>query len=162
MSTTGPRYTSNGVAISAKAPQSAKEKWETEAEKAGLSLSEFVYRRVQEARGRAVSEADGDPNAPKNPRGLESDAVDPDGSEAGTFWCPRCGARVTRGPTGVEYGHRAGHAPDKNDGERCPRRPAVVDTDDGRVKSALSMHETLGIGRFADREDRENSEEARQ
>jgi uncharacterized Zn finger protein (UPF0148 family) len=96
---------------------------------------------------------DVDPNEPKNPNGLESDAVDPDGDEPGTFWCPECGARVTRGPTGVEYGHRAGHAPDKNDGERCSRRPAMVDTDDGRVKSALSMHETLGIGRFADASD---------
>jgi hypothetical protein len=149
-SSTVPGYTSNGVAISAKAPQSAKEAWESEAETAGLSLSEYIYRRVQEGRGRDVSGPAGDPNAPKNPRGLESDAVDPDGSEAGTFWCPRCGARVTRGPTGVEYGHRAGHAPDKNDGERCPRRPAMVDTDDGRVKSALSMHESMGIGRFAD------------
>jgi uncharacterized Zn finger protein (UPF0148 family) len=95
--------------------------------------------------------AEVDPNEPKNPNGLESDAVDPDGDEPGTFWCPSCGARVTRGPTGVEYGHRAGHEPDKNDGERCSRRPAVVDTNDGRVKSALSMHESLGIGRFADR-----------
>ena len=71
----------------------------------------------------------------------------------GELRCPDCGARVTRGPTGVEYGHRAGHEPDKNDGERCARRSAVVDTDDGRVKSALSMHESLGIGRFADASD---------
>jgi hypothetical protein len=99
-----------------------------------------------------VSEADGDPNAPKNTRGLASDAIDPDGDEAGTFWCPECGARVTRSPVdpSIEYGHRAGHDPEKNDGERCPRRPASVDTQDGRVKSALSMHETMGIGRFAD------------
>ena len=93
-----------------------------------------------------------DPNAPKNPNGLESDAVDPDGDEPGTFWCPECGARVTRSPTdpNIEYGHRAGHAPDKNDGERCSRRPAMVDTNDGRVKAALSMHESMGIGRFAE------------
>ena len=96
---------------------------------------------------------DVDPNEPKNPNGLESDAVDPDGDEPGTFWCPSCGARVTRGPTGVEYGHRAGHEPSKNNGERCVRRSAVVDTNDGRVKSALSMHESLGIGRFADASD---------
>ena len=100
-----------------------------------------------------------DPNAPKNPNGLESDAVDPDGDEPGTFWCPDCGARVTRGLTGVEYGHRAGHEPAKNNGERCVRRSAVVDTNDGRVKSALSMHESLGIGRFADSEESEESEE---
>ena len=105
---------------------------------------------------------DVDPNEPRNPNGLESDAVDPDGTEPGTYWCPDCGARVTRGLTGVEYGHRAGHEPDKNNGERCVRRSAVVDTNDGRVKSAVSMNESLGIGRFADREDRENSEEARQ
>jgi len=162
VSTTGPRYTSNGVSVSAKAPQSAKETWETEAEKAGLSLSEYIYRRVQEGRGRDVGDPDDDPNAPKNPSGLESDVVDPDGDEPGTFWCPDCGARVTRSPTNIEYGHRAGHEPDKNDGERCVRRSAVVDTNDGRVNSAVSMHESLGIGRFADREDRENSEEVRQ
>jgi len=99
-----------------------------------------------------------DPNAPKNPRGLESDAVDPDGDEPGTYWCPRCGARVTRSPTdpNIEYGHRTGHNPDK--GDRCPRRPATVDTDDGRTKAALSMHETLGIGRFAADEESEGEE----
>jgi len=98
-----------------------------------------------------ADEDEGDPNEPRNPNGLESDAVDPDGDEPGTFWCPDCGARVTRGPTGVEYGHRAGHEPDKNNGERCVRRSAVVDTNDGRTKAALSMHESIGIGRFADR-----------
>ena len=99
----------------------------------------------------------GDLNAPRNARGLTSDAIDPDGDEPGTYWCPDCGARVTRSPIdpNIEYGHRAGHAPDKNGGERCPRRPATVDTQDGRVKSALSMHESMGIGRFADREDSE-------
>jgi hypothetical protein len=156
-SSTVPGYTSNGVSISAKAPPSAKEAWEAEAKKAGLSLSEYIYRRVQEGRGRDVGDPAGDLNAPKNPKGLTSDAVDPDGTEAGEFWCPDCGARVTRSPVdpNIEYGHRAGHAPDTNDGERCPRRPAAVDTDDGRVKSALSMHESMGIGRFADREERE-------
>jgi hypothetical protein len=102
----------------------------------------------------------GDLNAPRNARGLTSDAIDPDGDEPGTFWCPECGARVTRSPIdpAIEYGHRAGHAPDKNDGERCPRRPASVDTQDGRVKSALSMHESMGIGRFAAREESEEGE----
>jgi hypothetical protein len=38
----------------------------------------------------------------------------------------------------------------KTNGERCVRRSAVVDTNDGRVKSALAMHESLGIGRFAE------------
>ena len=151
---TVPEYTTNGVPISSKVPQPAKEAWETEAEKAGISLSKYIYRRVQEGRGRDVPEASSDPNAPKNTRGLASDGVDPDGTEAGEFWCPDCGARATRSPTdpNLEYGHRAGHAPDKNDGERCPRRPAMVDTNDGRVRSAVSMHETMGIGRFADRE----------
>ena len=159
-SSTVPEYTSAGVSISAKAPPSAKKERETEAEKADLSLSEYIYRRVQEGRGRDVSDPAGDPNAPKNPKGLESDAVDPDGSDPGTFWCPSCGARVTRSPVdpGLEYGHRAGHAPDKNNGERCPRRPASVDTQDGRVKSAVSMHETLGIGRFAADEESEGEE----
>ena len=156
-SSTVPEYTSAGVSISAKAPQSAKEEWESEAEKAGISLSEYIYRRVQEGRGRDVGDPAGDPNAPKNTKGLTSDSVDPDGTEAGEFWCPDCGARVTRSPTdpNIEYGHRAGHAPDKNDGERCPRRPAMVDTNDARVKSAVSMHKTMGIGRFAAREERE-------
>jgi DNA-directed RNA polymerase subunit RPC12/RpoP len=63
-----------------------------------------------------ADEDEADPNAPKNPNGLESDAVDPDGDEPGTLWCPDCGARVTRSPTdpSIEYGHRAGHEPDKN------------------------------------------------
>ena len=99
-----------------------------------------------------------DPNAPRNPQGLTSDAVDPNGSEPGMFWCPDCGKRVTRSPTdpNIEYGHRTGHNPDK--GERCPRRPATVDTDDGRVEAAVSMHETLGIGRFAADEESEGEE----
>ena len=89
--------------------------------------------------------------------------MDPDGTEPGEFWCPECGARVTRGAavqngTLLEYGHRAGHAPDKNNGERCSRRPAAVDTQDGRVKSAYSMHESMGIGRFAAREESEGEE----
>ena len=99
-----------------------------------------------------------DPNAPRNPHGLTSDAVDPGGDEPGTYWCPDCGKRVTRSPTdpNIEYGHRTGHNPDK--GDRCPRRPATVDTDDGRIKAALSMHESMGIGRFADDEESEGEE----
>jgi hypothetical protein len=97
----------------------------------------------------------GDPHAPPNTHGLTSDAVDPDGHEPGEFWCPKCGARITRGATLLEYGHRAGHAPDKNDGERCSRRPSEVDSRDPRVQAAYSMHESMGIGRFADAEDRE-------
>jgi DNA-directed RNA polymerase subunit RPC12/RpoP len=108
----------------------------------------------------AAENEERDSNAPPNTHGLESDVVDPDGDEPGAFWCPDCGARVTRSPIdpNIEYGHRAGHAPDKNDGERCPRRPASVDTQDGRVKSALSMHESMGIGRFAAREESEEEE----
>jgi uncharacterized Zn finger protein (UPF0148 family) len=97
----------------------------------------------------------GDLNAPRNAKGLTSDAIDPDGDEPGTFWCPSCGARVTRSSTNIEYGHRAGHAPDKNNGERCPRRPATVDIVDPRVAGAYAGHESMGIGRFAAREERE-------
>lgn len=73
----------------------------------------------------------GDPNAPNNTWGFTSDAIDPDGDEAGTFWCPDCGKRVTRSRAGVEYGHKRGMEAGE---DRCERRPhpAVVDTDDGR------------------------------
>ena len=97
----------------------------------------------------------GDLNAPRRKHGLTSDAIDPDGDEVGEFWCPDCGKRVTRGPDGVERGHSAGHEPNRGGGERCSRRPATVDSTDARVKAALSMHESMGIGRFADREERE-------
>lgn len=38
----------------------------------------------------------------------------------GEFRCPECGARCTRGPDGVEYGHTRGHT---GATELCPRRP---------------------------------------
>jgi DNA-directed RNA polymerase subunit RPC12/RpoP len=72
----------------------------------------------------------GDPNAPNNTMGLTSDAIDPDGTESGMFWCPDCGKRVTRGPSGIEYGHRRGM---ERGEERCERRPATVDTVDARA-----------------------------
>jgi hypothetical protein len=98
----------------------------------------------------------GDLNAPRRKHGLTSDAIDSDGDEVGTFWCPECGARITRSPTNIEYGHRAGHDPDK--GERCSRRPATVDSVDPRVKAAYAAHESMGIGRFAAREESEGEE----
>ena len=38
----------------------------------------------------------------------------------GEFRCDDCGARCTRGPDGVEYGHARGHT---GVTELCPRRP---------------------------------------
>jgi len=41
------------------------------------------------------------------------------------FRCPECNRMVTRGPSGVEYGHYRGvNRPGEED---CPRRPAAVD-----------------------------------
>ena len=39
----------------------------------------------------------------------------------GEFRCDACGARCTRGPDGVEYGHRRNHGRDE---PACPRRPS--------------------------------------
>lgn len=38
------------------------------------------------------------------------------------YQCPDCGRLVTRGPDGVEYGHRRG-AQEGADIDDCPRRP---------------------------------------
>lgn len=45
----------------------------------------------------------------------------PEHPEPGEYQCPECGARVTVGESGTEYGH----ASDSTSGsaERCPRRP---------------------------------------
>jgi hypothetical protein len=48
-------------------------------------------------------------------------------THAGEFRCPDCGNRVTRSPTGVEYGHERGSISDGPREQRCPRRPATVD-----------------------------------
>lgn len=42
------------------------------------------------------------------------------------FRCPDCGRQVTRGSTGIEYGHERGKG-DTGQTERCPRRPECVD-----------------------------------
>jgi len=39
----------------------------------------------------------------------------------GEFRCPECGARCTRGPDGIEYGHRRNHGRDEPE---CSRRPS--------------------------------------
>ena len=39
----------------------------------------------------------------------------------GEFRCPACGGRCTRGPDGVEYGHRRNQGRDE---PPCPRRPS--------------------------------------
>jgi hypothetical protein len=98
----------------------------------------------------------GDLNAPRRKHGLESDAVDPDGDEPGTFWCPGCGARTTRGTEGVEYGHRVGDG--TNSDERCSRRPATVDSVDPRIAGAIAGHESREVGRFAAPEESEGEE----
>jgi len=41
----------------------------------------------------------------------------------GEFVCSECGRRCTRGPSGVEYGHSAGHHAQ----HRCSQRPSCVD-----------------------------------
>jgi hypothetical protein len=45
------------------------------------------------------------------------------------FRCPECGRRVTRGPSGTEYGHQRTARDNYGSGveERCPRRPETVD-----------------------------------
>jgi hypothetical protein len=87
-----------------------------------------------------------DPNEPRRTHGFDSDAVDPNGTETGTFWCPDCGKRVTRGPAEIEYGHR-------RKGDRCPRRPATVDPSDARQAGAYASHRAQGIGKFANEAD---------
>jgi hypothetical protein len=42
------------------------------------------------------------------------------------FQCPDCGRQVTRGPSGLEYGHERGIG-ETGATERCPRRPDAVD-----------------------------------
>ena len=39
----------------------------------------------------------------------------------GEFRCDECGARCTRGPDGIEYGHRRNHGRDE---PVCSRRPS--------------------------------------
>jgi len=43
----------------------------------------------------------------------------------GEFYCPECGRKCTRGPSGTEYGHRRARRRE----ERCSRRPESVDPD---------------------------------
>jgi hypothetical protein len=46
--------------------------------------------------------------------------------DATTFDCPDCGRQVTRGPSGVEYGHERGRG-ETGASERCEHRPDAVD-----------------------------------
>jgi hypothetical protein len=48
------------------------------------------------------------------------------GCGRGTHRCPECGRQVTRGPSGVEYGHERGIG-ETGQTERCSRRPDCVD-----------------------------------
>ena len=54
-----------------------------------------------------------------------------------SFKCPECGRSVTRGPSGIEYGHERGR---RTDEPRCPRRSAIVDPVPPQVSGRGGRH----------------------
>jgi hypothetical protein len=79
----------------------------------------------------------------------DSDAT-PDNSEPGEFRCPDCRCRCSRSPTdpALEYGHSQGADRASLDGERCPRRPAAVDS--GRSQRDVPFEGRDERGGFAE------------
>lgn len=55
----------------------------------------------------------------------------PETPESGEYRCQECGAFVTVGKNGTEYGHQRGYQYKTQD--RCPRRPESVDPGMGRT-----------------------------
>jgi hypothetical protein len=53
-----------------------------------------------------------------------TDPVSPDGSKPGEFRCPECKRAITRGESGLEYGHARNYPTVEG---RCSRRPIEVD-----------------------------------
>lgn len=61
------------------------------------------------------------------------------------FRCEDCGRMVTRGPSGLEYGHLRGtHRAGET---RCPRRPEEVDPDKPGRDAGTVPHEAVAAAR---------------
>lgn len=61
-------------------------------------------------------------------KGVKQDLDDQRPAESGEYRCPDCHRQVTKGLSGIEYGHARGRNASAGT-ERCPRRPDCVDPD---------------------------------
>lgn len=85
----------------------------------------------------------------------ESEAATPDNDEAGEFRCPECNRRITRGPSGLEYGHDDGLSSGRT--ERCSRRSEACDSN--RDYEPPDYWSGEGFGEIRDESEREGDDD---